>query len=94
MVVARPQPRERVTRPRVAVVLLAAGASSRMRGRDKLLETIDGAPLLDEDMAQRYAREAELRVPEDVALVGADDDQLECELISPPLSSVMMPWRA
>lgn len=30
----------------VAVLLLAAGASSRMRGRDKLLEEIDGEPLL------------------------------------------------
>lgn len=40
----------------------------------------------------RYAREADLRVPEDVALVGADDDTLECELIAPPLSSVMIPW--
>ena len=28
------------------IILLAAGASSRMRGRDKLLEDIDGAPLL------------------------------------------------
>lgn len=41
----------------------------------------------------RYAREAGLRVPEDVALVGADNDVLECELISPPLSSVMIPWQ-
>jgi LacI family transcriptional regulator len=40
----------------------------------------------------RYTREAGLRVPEDVALVGADNDVLECELISPPLSSVMIPW--
>jgi LacI family transcriptional regulator len=32
-------------------------------------------------------------VPEDVALVGADNDVLECELISPPLSSVMIPWQ-
>jgi LacI family transcriptional regulator len=41
----------------------------------------------------RYAREAGLRVPEDLALVGADNDALECELISPPLSSVMIPWQ-
>jgi LacI family transcriptional regulator len=40
----------------------------------------------------RYARAAGLRVPEDLALVGADNDVLECELISPPLSSVMIPW--
>jgi LacI family transcriptional regulator len=41
----------------------------------------------------RYAREAKLRIPEDVALVGADNDVLECDLISPPLSSVMIPWQ-
>jgi LacI family transcriptional regulator len=41
----------------------------------------------------RYAREAALRVPEDIALVGVDNDVLECEPISPPLSSVMIPWQ-
>ncbi len=41
----------------------------------------------------RYAREAGLRVPEDLVLVGADNDDLECELISPPLSSVMIAWQ-
>jgi LacI family transcriptional regulator len=40
----------------------------------------------------RYARVMDLRVPEDVALIGADNDILECELISPPISSVMIPW--
>ncbi|MEM7060688.1 MAG: molybdopterin-binding/glycosyltransferase family 2 protein [Pseudomonadota bacterium] len=47
---SRPQPRAggsvAPTRPRIAAVLLAAGASSRMRGQDKLLQDIDGAPLL------------------------------------------------
>jgi LacI family transcriptional regulator len=41
----------------------------------------------------RYAREAGLRVPEDIALVGANNDLLECELLSPPLSSVVIPWK-
>lgn len=41
----------------------------------------------------RCAHAAGLRVPEDLALIGADNDVLECELISPPLSSVMIPWR-
>ena len=41
----------------------------------------------------RYVREAGLRVPEDIALIGADNDELECQLISPPLSSVMIPWQ-
>lgn len=30
----------------VAILLLAAGASSRMRGRDKLMEPVDGVPLI------------------------------------------------
>jgi LacI family transcriptional regulator len=41
----------------------------------------------------RYVRAAGLRVPEDIALLGADNDVLECELISPPLSSVIIPWQ-
>lgn len=41
----------------------------------------------------RYAREAGLRVPEDVALVGVDNDVLGCELLAPSLSSVMVPWK-
>lgn len=40
----------------------------------------------------RYALAANIRIPEDIALVGADNDVLECELMSPPLSSVMIPW--
>jgi LacI family transcriptional regulator len=40
----------------------------------------------------RYARAARLRVPEDLALVGVDNDALECELVAPPLSSVVVPW--
>jgi LacI family transcriptional regulator len=41
----------------------------------------------------RYAREAGLRVPEDLALIGADNDELECSMLSPPLSSVIIPWQ-
>jgi LacI family transcriptional regulator len=41
----------------------------------------------------RYAQLAGLRIPEDIALVGADNDVIECELMSPPLSSVLIPWR-
>lgn len=33
-------------RPAVHILVLAAGASSRMRGRDKLLQTLKGKPLL------------------------------------------------
>jgi LacI family transcriptional regulator len=41
----------------------------------------------------RYAHVAGVRVPEDMAMVGADNDLLECELMAPLLSSVMIPWR-
>ncbi len=42
----------------------------------------------------RYAREAGLRVPlKDLALIGADNDELECSMLSPPLSSVIIPWQ-
>ncbi len=40
----------------------------------------------------RYIRLAGLRVPDDIALVGVDNDLVECELLTPPLSSVMVPW--
>ncbi|MEY2931667.1 MAG: Xylose operon regulatory protein [Pseudomonadota bacterium] len=41
----------------------------------------------------RYIRLAGLRVPEDIALLGVDNDVVECELLTPPLSSVMIPWQ-
>jgi LacI family transcriptional regulator len=31
-------------------------------------------------------------VPDDIALVGVDNDLVECELLAPPLSSVIVPW--
>jgi LacI family transcriptional regulator len=40
-----------------------------------------------------YCRGTGLRVPEDIALIGADDDPVECELTAPALSSVAIPWR-
>ena len=49
-IAVRPQPREgrpgAPGRPRVAAIVLAAGAGRRMRGRDKLLEPVDGRPAL------------------------------------------------
>lgn len=41
--------------PETTILLLAAGLSSRMRGRDKMLEEIDGEPLL-RVMARRATR--------------------------------------
>ncbi len=37
-------------------------------------------------------RMARLRIPEDVAIVGVDNDDLLCELTDPPLSSISVPW--
>ncbi len=49
-IASRPQPREaagdKASKPRVAILLLAAGRSSRMGGSNKLLATFDGVPLL------------------------------------------------
>jgi LacI family transcriptional regulator len=41
----------------------------------------------------RYARAADLRVPEDLAILGVDNDATACELTVPPLSSVSVPWQ-
>lgn len=41
----------------------------------------------------RYAQVARLRIPEDLAIVGVDNDVLQCELTTPLLSSVMIPWQ-
>jgi len=35
-------------------------------------------------------RQAGLRIPEEVAIIGADDDRLICELSNPPLSSIAL----
>ncbi|MEO0621635.1 MAG: molybdopterin-binding/glycosyltransferase family 2 protein [Pseudomonadota bacterium] len=51
--VPRAGPAEMVARrPLVHAVLLAAGASRRMRGRDKLLEEVEGQPLLSRTAAE------------------------------------------
>jgi LacI family transcriptional regulator len=40
----------------------------------------------------RYAPAAGLRIPEDLAVIGVDNDLTECELAGPSLSSVAVPW--
>jgi len=55
----RPQPRRGASfssgQPGVEILLLAAGSSSRMEGGDKLLEDVDGMPML------RHAAQAAMR---------------------------------
>jgi LacI family transcriptional regulator len=43
-------------------------------------------------IVSRYVRLSGLRVPDDLALVGVDNDVAECELLSRPLSSVVVAW--
>ncbi len=70
---SRPQPRgggaQAPERPVVSAVLLAAGASRRMGGRDKLLEPIDGEPLL-----RRAARALTQSAADEVIVVLRPDD--------------------
>lgn len=88
---------------RVAVGWGSDGASSPGRGEDVegIISWLLGLPkpcglftCADHwaRVVARYIRLAGLRVPEDIALVGVDDDLVECELLAPPLSSVMVPW--
>jgi molybdenum cofactor cytidylyltransferase len=61
---ARGQPRaapgpEPQGRPRVEAVVLAAGAARRMAGRDKLLEPVDGAPVLRRVAERALASQAD-----------------------------------
>jgi len=41
----------------------------------------------------RYCRVSEIRIPDEIALIGVDNDTIECELTAPPLSSIAIPWR-
>ena len=87
---ARPQPRAATApkapgRPKVVALVLAAGASSRMRGRDKLLEPVDGAPVLRRTVLAALGSGADrtvVVVPPDagarrVALEGLEADVVE-----------------
>jgi LacI family transcriptional regulator len=40
----------------------------------------------------RLCCETDIRVPDDVAIVGVDNDELLCAMTNPPLSSVRIPW--
>lgn len=70
---SRPQPRAgeaAAGRPFVSAILLAAGSSSRMRGRDKLMEDAGGAPLIRRAAEALIASQADEVV---VALRPEDD---------------------
>lgn len=88
---SRPAPRvggaQAPARPVVSGVLLAAGASRRMRGADKLLEEIDGAPLL------RRSAEALLASGLDdvVAVLGPEDDARRAALAGLGLAIAVNP---
>jgi len=43
-------------------------------------------------MLAETCRDAGLRVPGEVAIVGVNDDELVCMMTNPPLSSVRVPW--
>lgn len=90
---SRPQPRggEVVARrPSVSAILLAAGSSSRMRGPDKLMEEVDGQPLLRRTAAALIGSKAEEVV---VVLRPADDARraalsgLAVRIVENPLAS-------
>jgi molybdenum cofactor cytidylyltransferase len=73
--------------PRIAALLLAAGRSSRMGGPNKLLEQIDGTPMVART-AQRllssYARPI-------VAVLGNQADQVDAALGKLPVERVRNP---
>lgn len=67
------------------ILLLAAGASSRMRGADKLLEEVGGEPLLTV-MARRAAKAGRLRVtlPEGNAARAEALAGIDCDIVTLP----------
>jgi LacI family transcriptional regulator len=78
-----------------------AGPSPR-RGGDELAEWVRSLPrpagiMACYDIRAREVlaacRHAELAVPDEMAVIGVDDDELLCELCDPPLSSVLLNTR-
>ena len=71
--------------PRIAIILLAAGGSRRMRGRDKLLEEADGMPLLRR-VALRAVNSCATEV---VTILGAKADERRHALTGLTVSTVV-----
>ncbi|MFO6463274.1 NTP transferase domain-containing protein [Jannaschia sp. KMU-145] len=76
-------------RPIPAILVLAAGASSRMRGADKLLEEVDGTPLV-----LRAVRAACAVSPEVIVALPAGDTQRRAWLGDTPARLVDVVDRA
>jgi len=76
---------------RIAILLLAAGASRRMRGRDKLLEPIDGKPLLRRVVDQAAASSAS----EVIVILGAQAKARREALGTLPIRAIENPsWQS
>src|SRR5207237_1419398 len=77
---------------RYIVGVCAQFAVQRIREQAKPLALMACNELRGRDIAQ-LCRDVGLRVPDDVAILGVDNDDLTCALAQPPLSSVVIPWR-
>ena len=73
--------------PRIAALLLAAGRSSRMGGPNKLLESIDGVPMV----ARTAQRLLSSRARPIVAVLGNDADRVDQALGRLPVERVRNP---
>jgi molybdenum cofactor cytidylyltransferase len=73
--------------PRIAALLLAAGKSSRMGGPNKLLEAIDGVPMV----ARTAQRLLSSRARPIVAVLGSDADRVDRALGKLPVERVRNP---
>lgn len=85
-ITTRPQQREATPtpqgRPRVAAILLAAGRSTRMGGRNKLLLDLAGAPVVTH-VARALAN---AQVAETLVVTGHDRDEVEAALAGLPVA--------
>ena len=84
---AKPQPRRTPAGPRIAILLLAAGQSSRMGGPNKLLIPIDGVPMV----ARVATRLLASRARPVVAVIGKDAEAVEAALGKLPVEQVRNP---
>jgi molybdenum cofactor cytidylyltransferase len=86
---SRPMPRARAAPapaalPRIAAIILAAGRSTRMRGPNKLMADIDGAPLV-----RRVAEAVTAAgLAETVVVTGHEHEKIEAALAGLPLRVV------